>query len=530
MPNIRSVARRTMMACAVSSIVGTAAFAQNVVVAIDPGSAESNLYWETIGGLIPPNMQSLVGNDPETGVYDASGLAESWEHDEDFTRWTFHLKPGAVFSGDWGPVTAEDVVHSVALHTGDDSRLSGIQSLRAATVTADGDHTVHFDLPNPDPDFLFLHAGRAVLVVYSKAQYDAEGLEGYARNPAGSGPFTFVSRDLGNTLKYDVAKDHWSGSSPRYDSLELRFVGEPATRLAMLLAGEADIVSLPRELQPEAEAQGHQTISSAQASVQTAFVLSGLFMDPEGPGAEMGLPWQDVRIREAMNRALDREALIDVLYEGRAEPLVVFSMDPRFDGHVPELARRFEAEYGHDPDRARELLAEADYPGAFANPVIPIAATALGGSPEFGLMAELVQAMFADAGLQTEIREMDWPTLQNARLGFTADFAHPMRNAPVRPNGIGVLASYTEQLSPAYSIGSRELDGMGDRLIETKDLEERAALIRDMFTYVFDNYAHMPIATISAEVVANPQRVAGWTFPGSSSSGFSHFELIETAD
>ena len=145
-------------------------------------------------------------------------------------------------------------------------------------------------------------------------------------------------------------------------------------------------------------------------------------------------------------------------------------------------------------------------------------------------MAELVQAMFADAGLQTEIREMDWPTLQNARLGFTADFAHPMRNAPVRPNGIGVLASYTEQLSPAYSIGSSELDGMGDRLIETKDLEERAALIRDMFTYVFDNYAHMPIASISAEVVANPQRVAGWTFPGSSSSGFSHFELIETAD
>lgn len=530
MSNISSASRRALMACAITSIIGTAAFAQDVVVAIDPGSAESNLYWETIGGLIPPNMQSLVGNDPETGVYDNSVLAESWEHNEDFTRWTFHLKPDAVFSGDWGPVTAEDVVHSVALHVGDDSRLSGIQSLRAATVTADGDHTVHFDLPSPDPDFLFLHAGRAVLVVYSKAQHDAEGLEGYSRAPAGSGPFTFVSRDLGNTLRYAVDKDHWSGTSADYDTLELRFVGEPATRLAMLLSGEADIASLPRELQPDAEGQGHQTLSSAQASVQTALVMSGLFMDPEGAGAQMNLPWQDARIREAMNRALDREVMIDVLYEGRAEPLVVFSMDPRFDGHAPELAKRFDAEYGFDPDRARELLAEANYPEDFPNPIISIAATALGGNPEFGLMAELVQAMFAEVGLQTEIREIDWPTLQNARLGFTADFVHPMRNAPVRPNGIGVLASYTEQLSPAYSVGSSELDEMGDRLLQTKDLEERAALLQDMFTYVFDNHVHMPIATISAEVVINPERISGWTFPGSSSSGFSHFELIDTAD
>lgn len=531
MSHIRSATRRALMACAITSVIciGTAA-AQNVVVAIDPGSAESNLYWETIGGLIPPNMQSLVGNDPVTGVYDTSALAESWEHNDDFTRWTFRIKPDAVFSGDWGPVTAADVVHSAALHVGDDSRLSGIQSLRAATVTAEDDRTVHFDLPAPDPDFLFLHGGRAVLVIYSKAQYDAEGLDGYVRNPAGSGPFTFVSRDLGNTLNYAVNKNHWSGMSADYDTLELRFVGEAATRLAMLLAGEADIASLPRELQPEAEGQGHQTISSAQASVQTALVMSGLFMDPEGAGAQMNLPWQDIRIREAMNRALDREAMIDILYEGRAEPLVVFSMDPRFDGYVPELAGRFEAEYGFDPERARELLAEADYPAAFPNPVIPIAATALGGNPEFGLMAELVQAMFADIGLQTEIREMDWPTLQNARLGFAADFVHPMRNAPVRPNGIGVLASYTEQLSPAYSIGSSELNAMGDALIQTNSLDERATLIRDMFTYIFDNHVHMPIATISAEIVVNPERVAGWTFPGSSSSGFSHFELIDTAD
>lgn len=475
-------------------------------------------------------MQSLVGNDPVSGVYDASALAESWEHNEDFTSWTFRLKPGAVFSGDWGAATAADVVHSAALHIGENSRLSGIQGLRDAVVTAVDDLTVRFDLPQPDPDFLFLHGGRAILVVYSKAQFDAEGLDGYVANPAGSGPFAFVSRDLGNTLKFDVLQDHWSGTDISYDSLEFRFVGEPATRLAMLAAEEADIASLPRELQPDAVASGSEILTSAQAAMQSTLVFSGLFMDPAGPALTLNLPWQDVRVREAMNRALDRQALIDILYDGRAEPLTVFSMDPRFDGYAEELETRFDEAYGYDPEKARALLAEAGYPGAFADPVVRIAATALGGSPEFGLMAELVQSMFADIGLQTEIREMDWPTLQNARLGFEANFVHPMRNAPVRPNAIGVLASHAKQLSPAYSIGSAELDAMGDELMGTKDLAARAALVEKMFTFVFDNYAHMPVATVFAEIAVNPRRIAGWQFPGASSSGFSHFHLIDTVE
>lgn len=505
----------------------SAAQAQDVVIAIDPGSAESNLYWETIGGLIPPHLQPLVGNDPVTGAYDTSALAASWEHNEDFTSWTFHLKPEAEFSGGWGPVTAADVVHSAALHVGETSRLSGIQTLRNATVTAVDDHTVRFDLAAPEPDFLFMNAGRAVLLVYSKAQFDAEGLDGYATKPAGTGPFEFVSRDISNTLTFNTLSDHWSGSAPAYDSLELRFVGEPATRLAMLLADEADIVSLPRELQTDAVAQGKSIIASAQAAMQSTMVFSGLFMDPEGPGAEMNLPWTDIRVREAMNRALDREVMFDILYDGRAEPLTVFSMDPRFDGYVPELAERFEEAYGYDPERARALLAEAGYPEAFDDPVIPVVATALAGNPEFGLMAELAQALFAEVGLQTEIREMDWPSLQNARVGFTADFVHPMRNAPVRPNAIGVLASHTTHQSPAYSIGSPELDAMGAELISEKDPENRARIVGDMFTHVFDAYAHMPLATVSAELVINPDSIAGWQFPGASSSGFSHFDLIQ---
>jgi len=514
----------------VSSLTLSIAVAQNITITLDPGSAESNLYWETVGGLIPPNLQTLVGNDPQTGSYDNSALAQSWEHNEDFTSWTFVLKPQARFHDDWGAVRAEDVVHSVSLHVGEDSRLSGIQGLRDATVVAVDDHTVRFDLSAPNPDFLFFHGGRALLTIYSKAQYESQGLEGYQNKPAGSGPFAFVSRDLSGNLKFDVVKDHWSGLDINYDSLEFRFIGEPATRLAMLRAGEADIVSLPRELQPEAVAAGNQIITSAQAAQQTALVMGGLFMDSQGYAAEQKLPWQDIRVREAMNHAIDRQAMIDVLYDGRADILPVWSMDPRFDGYAPTLAQRFEEAYGYDPERARTLLAEAGYPERFDNPTIPVVATSLGGSPEFGLMAELAHSFFSQIGLQAEIREMDWPSVQNARLGFAAGFIHPQRNAPVRPNAIGVQAGFTNHLSPAYSIGSETLNNLGAALIEEHEPTKRTQIMETMFAYIFDNYVHIPLATVFAEVSVNPKTIAGWDFPGASSTGLSHFELIRARE
>ncbi len=74
------------------------------------------------------------------------------------------------------------------------------------------------------------------------------------------------------------------------------------------------------------------------------------------------------------------------------------------------LAERFDKAYGYDPDRAKELLAEAGYPDAFDDPVIPIVVTSLAGNPELAQMAELVQAYFDMAGLRTEMREQDWAT------------------------------------------------------------------------------------------------------------------------
>ncbi len=502
---------------------------QKVVVAVSPLGADSNLYWTTTGAFIFPSMQTLVGNDPVTGKYDNSQLAESWEHNADFTSWTFKLHPDARFNGDWGPVTSADVVHSFDLHIGEDAKLSGISQFREISITVVDDHTVRFDLPAPEPDFLFSHAGRGSLVIYSKAQFEAEGLEGYETAPAGSGPFQYEGREVGQSLTFSTIADHWTGAAPEYDSIEFRWVSEPSTRFAMLSAGEAHLVDLPRDLQDDAAEMGHKIIGSSEGAMQTTMLFTGQFMNPE-PEEDRdarSYAWADQRVREAVNRALDRDAILEVLYGEGVRALPVYTMDPRFPGYEQTLEDRFDEAYGYDPEKAQTLLAEAGYPNAFDDPTIPLVVTSLAGNPEFAQMAELVQAYLDVAGIQTEMREQDWATGNTAIRGLTADFVTPMRNAPVRPSALGVQIFFTEHSSPHLDLGDPQINAWGGELISASDPQARDELLGQMFTRIFDTYAHIPMAAVPASVVANSELVEGWTFPGATSSGLSHFDLID---
>ena len=131
--------------------------------------------------------------------------------------------PKAEWHFGWGPVTAHDVVLSHELHTGEDSTLTGAAQLKADEVVAIDDHTVEFRFEQPRIDYAFLHAGRGSMYVYSKAQYDAEGLEGYDRRPAGTGPYQYKERIPGVSVIFErVEGDHWSGIRPDFQEFEMR--------------------------------------------------------------------------------------------------------------------------------------------------------------------------------------------------------------------------------------------------------------------------------------------------------------------
>ena len=501
--------------------------AQTIKMVMSPPAVETNRYWNTPGDFaLGPSMQGLIGHDAQTGKYDNSGLAESWEHNDGFTEWTFKLHTAAEFHFGFGAVTAADVIHSLELHTGPDTTLNGISQLEGAVAEAIDDHTVKFTLPKPQVDFLFVHGGRGSLVVYSKAQFDAQGLEGYDAKPAGTAKLQFVERNIGQGLTFEKVVGHWSGTDAQIDRLELIFIAEPATTLAKLLSKEVDIVILPRELQGDALKAGFNAIPSTNASNQTTMLFNGTFLTPGDEGLDETLPWLDIRVREAINRAIDRQAVIDVLYDGRAVMLPVFGMDPRHEGYVPELAERFEEAYGYDPKRARTLLEEAGYPDKFSNPVVPILSSTLAGNPEFPAMAELMQVFLDEVGIQTEIVEMDWAGLGALRSTRTAKMFHPMRNLPVKPSAVGIRNYYSVMGRPKNNYEDTVIEELMAKYVVSIDPAERDALAGGIFTRVFEQYAVAPLVSISAEVLVNPETVAGWVFPGTTSVGVSHFPGI----
>ncbi|MFK7856822.1 MAG: ABC transporter substrate-binding protein [Granulosicoccus sp.] len=513
---------------AASSLSNFAVAAEKVVIAVSPLGADSNLYWTTTGAFILPSMQTLVGNDPLTGKYDNSQLAQSWEHNEDFTSWTFVLHPEATFNEPWGPVTAADVVHSFNLHVGDDAKLSGIKQFKTMSIEAVDEHTVRFDMESPVPNFLFSNAGRGSLVIYSKAQYDAEGIEGYEAAPAGSGPFKYEGREVGQSITFSTIKDHWTGTSAEFDEIEFRWVSEPSTRFAMLSAGEAHAVTLPRDLQDDAAEAGQTVLTSSEGAMQTTMLFTGQFLNPEAETERDArtYAWADQRVREAANRALDRDAILEVLYGDAGRKSPVYTMDPRFAGYSEELTQRFDEDYGYDPELAKKLLEDAGYPDSFDNAKIPLVVTSLAGNPEFAQMAELVQAYFDVVGIETEMREQDWATGNTAIRGFTADFVTPMRNAPVRPSALGVQIFFTSHASPHLDVGDPQLNELGGQLTTETEPAMRDELLSQMFTRIFDTYAHLPMGTVPASVVVNSELVDGWSFPGATSSGLSHYHLI----
>lgn len=506
---------------------------ERLIEALSPTTGETHRFWTVHNWeMLNPALESLVGHDQETGEYAPNQLAESWSHNDTMTEWTFHLREGVQFHYGWGEVTSDDVVHSFHLQTGDDAAVPGVEQIRDAEVTAVDRYTVRFAFDNPQLDFLFLHGGRTVMFIYSKAQYDKEGLAGYDRQLVGTGPYKFVERSPGRIL-YRSVEDHYSGVEPAFKELEIRFIDEASTRLAMLMTGEAHIAEIPRELHQEAVTAGLRLIRSTGSSMQTNIAMNGLYgstVDGEiDPAYRPDLPWANVKIREAINIAINRQEMVDVLFYGLADLVTVYGMGKGHTGYDPKFEKMFEEQYAYNPERARELLKEVNYPDAFPDPVIPLVIIKLSGQPEVPLQMELVQQYLDNVGFQTRIIEYDSPRVAALGRAREAYFLHPMRNAPIRPTQVALQAFYTRPGGPYQGYESDKSIGYFKALQASVDPDERQKIATEAFTYLFEQYSSVPLFEVPTVVVVDPKVIGQWVFPGVTNNGISHWHLIEPA-
>lgn len=264
-------------------------------------------------------------------------LADSYEEVDD-TTWRFHLREGISFTNG-EPLDAEAVVFSVERVIDPDynsEQLSFFETISGANAV--DEMTVDVLTSGADP----ILPARMYWLKIVPPKYAAEDEVKFAENPIGTGPYKFVSWARGSEVVVEANPDYWGGK-PSIDKVTIRVIPEESTRLAALQAGEVDLV---RDLLPE-------QISLAPKAVHT-------------PGLEFPIvrlnnktgPLVDEKLRQAMNYAVDKEAIAEALYDGYAVVAEGQVLTPGHFGFNPDVKA-----YPYDPDKARELLSEANYGG-----------------------------------------------------------------------------------------------------------------------------------------------------------------------
>jgi len=280
-------------------------------------------------------------------------LAESWSASPDGLSYEFVLRKGVRFhNGE--PVTAEDVKFSFDRYRG-----AGAKTLkdRVAAVEIVDPGRVRFRLRRPWLDFLTFYGTLTTGAgwIVPKKYVEKVGEDGFKKAPVGAGPYKFVSFKPGVELVLEANEHYWR-KTPTVKTLVMRSVPDVSTRLVMLKRGEADIAyAFSSSLAEEIKRTPGLTLRPFYASLTVWLVFTEQW-DPKSP-------WADRRVRLAANLAIDRQAINQAETLGLSK--VTASIIPRsLEGAWPAPL------YPHDPQKARQLLAEAGYPKGFdAGPI-----------------------------------------------------------------------------------------------------------------------------------------------------------------
>ncbi len=508
---------------------------QKVRFAMPTPDVESNRTWAGGWNYIMQHdvfAETLLRFDTET---DQVGplLAESWQSSNDFKTWSFKLREGIPFQFGWGEFTAADVIHTFDLLVREDS-LATLKGPAWDQVTPEvvDNYNIKFHFENP-----YLHGNRLFsrwagdMIVVSKAQWDEQGLGAFddTVQTAATGPYQLTKRELGVGLWYErVPEGHWAYDVD-FEEFEFVWAAESLTRMAMLLAKEVHISQVERTLQPDAEGRGMRVISSTQEAVQTYFVPGGLYFENTEKFPDQytpGLPLENINIRKALNLAIDRDAIKEEIYLGRASPNYRSRYHRNNEGWNPAWEDRWEAEYGYDPDEARRLMAAEGY--TLDNPLkLKSMTTTIPGSPELHDVTEASVVMWADVGVEVEIEKLEFGQwLERLRGHQLADTLVASRNLPIRTTQEGVRGLYTKYGSWA-GFNHPFVNENYLCLVESADLAERERCALDMGNFLYDNYADIPMFHLNADVTVDPEYIADYVWAGLTSAGISHFHAIK---
>ncbi|HET7093881.1 MAG TPA: ABC transporter substrate-binding protein [Thermomicrobiales bacterium] len=329
--------------------------------------------------------------DPTTDI--KPDLAESWEIAPDATSVTMKLRPGVKFH-DGTDVNADAVVFSFERMLNTKSPdYHGPYAFPPffyptyKTSTAVDPMTVKFELTQPDATFfsaLVWNTGSIVSPTAAKAAG-----KDFQNNPVGAGPFKFAGWEKDVKTTMEAFPDYWGGA-PKLQTLIWKPIIEEAARFNQLMSGEVDfIVSLYPQFVPAIQANPDLQLIQGP-SLHTWWCYLNMHYEP----------LKNVKVRQALNYAIDKKSLIDNVLKGTAVESHGWSW-PDTWSYEPNAKN-----YPYDPDKAKSLLAEAGYPNGFDLPyLLPESGSGMVAPKEIGTA---MQADLKKIGVNAQIETMEW--------------------------------------------------------------------------------------------------------------------------
>lgn len=299
------------------------------------GTQTASILNHVFSGLVTTDEKGQVVND----------LAESYKNIDDKT-WEFKLKSGVTFQ-DGSKLTSEDVKYTLDTirDTSKKYKLASDFSFMQVQIIDD----LNFRIITDQPFSGFLLRLNYVKII-PKAYVEKVGDEEFAAKPIGSGPYKFVSWSKDEKVVLE-ANDTYFGGKPTIDKITYKVIPEAASRIAALESGEADIIANVPTSQIERLSSLQNVKVLSNPTTRVMFVGMNLVKDG---------PLQNEKVRQALNYAVDKQALIKGVLDGNATQIATIST-PEYEGYDASVEA-----YSYDPEKAKQLLTEAGYANGFS--------------------------------------------------------------------------------------------------------------------------------------------------------------------
>jgi peptide/nickel transport system substrate-binding protein len=432
-------------------------------------------------------------------------LAESWSVSDDFLTWTFKLNKGVQFHKGYGELTSEDVVWSMqqwglGKHPGAGA-LTKFWEDRPGSETPD-DYTVAVNTGEPVVKIVaerwHMIPGGGSSFIASKKQTDELGVEEASVQMSATGPWEIIDHKTGEFWKMAAVPDHWR-QTPEFAELIFWEIPEESSRIAGFQTGNLDTTLLSFDSLPlAAEVEGAE-IMRIPGGGEAALTFYGQYYvgigtEDQQPGYDPELPWvaadpdinseawkNAAKVRTALSIAIDRQGIVDTLLQGHGSPAVLWDFGQYEESWLPQELR-----WEYNPEKAKQLLAEAGYPDGFNITLTP----ALRGAPVEVEACEAVAAMWGDIGLDVKFQTLPYATLRPSLI------ARNYQGSTCHAGGIrlepgqgfsGMLSKLHHQAVWNRGVEHPWLDEKVSEHMAEIDTEKRRVMAIEIATFMFEN-------------------------------------------